>query len=86
MYGANLLNIIQGLARDGNILANLDRAGFQIVLHVHDEVVVEADEAYLMKLSQPKLLSQPPEWMKEVPLHLKRLYQRSTRNDCRINW
>ena len=73
MYGANLFqNIIQGLARDcfGNILANLDRAGFQIVLHVHDEVVVEVDEAYAdeAKSAVQKIMSQPPEWMKEVPL------------------
>lgn len=46
-YGGKLTeNIVQAIARD--VLAfkmlELDRAGFKIVMHVHDEVVLEVDE------------------------------------------
>lgn len=73
MYGANLFqNKVQALARDafGRILTNLDHAGFDVVLHVHDEVVVEVDEAYAeeSKSAIQKIMSQPPEWMDRVPL------------------
>lgn len=73
MYGANLFqNWIQGLARDcfGYMLRKIKSAGFNVVLHVHDEVIVEVDEAYAeeSKSAIEKLMSQGPEWMKEVPL------------------
>ena len=48
MYGANLFQEhCARVARDcfAHILTNLDKAGKKVVLHVHDEVVVEVDEA-----------------------------------------
>ena len=73
MYGANLFqNTVQGLARDcfGYILTELDRAGFKVVLHVHDEVVIEVEEEYAeeAKSAVQKIMSQPPSWMHDVPL------------------
>ena len=73
MYGANLFqNTVQGCARDcfGHILANLDKAGKKVVLHVHDEVVVEVDEADALhaKADIQELMGQAPNWMKDVPL------------------
>lgn len=72
-YGANVFqNWIQGLARDcfAHCLREIEKAGFRVVLHVHDEVVVEVEEAYAEEAMSAiqKLMSQPPEWMKSVPL------------------
>lgn len=72
-YGANIFqNIVQGTARDifAWQLVQLDEAGFRIVLHVHDEVVIEIDKsdskAGLEKVIE--LMSTPPEWAKDVPI------------------
>lgn len=73
MYGANLFqNAVQATARDcfGHILKNLHEHGFKVVLHVHDEVVVEVDEenALHAKADIQEIMKQGPEWMKDVPL------------------
>lgn len=73
MYGANLFqNSVQATARDcfGHILKNLHDHGFKVVLHVHDEVVVEVDEenALHAKADIQEIMKQGPEWMKDVPL------------------
>jgi DNA polymerase len=72
-YGANLFqNAVQATARDcfGFIMTNLEKAGKKIVLHVHDEVVVEVDEdmALHAKADIQEIMKQGPEWMKDVPL------------------
>ncbi|MBO88549.1 MAG: hypothetical protein CMP14_03430 [Rickettsiales bacterium] len=81
MYGANIFqNWIQGLARDcfGHMLLKIESAGFKVVLHVHDEVIVQVDEAYAeeSKSAIEKLMSQGPEWMKEVPLEAEAMITR----------
>ncbi|MFZ9014216.1 MAG: DNA polymerase [Alphaproteobacteria bacterium] len=73
MYGANLFqNSVQALARDcfGFILKNLYDAAFDVVLHVHDEVVVEVEEekAEEIKNEIQQIMMTGPEWMKNVPL------------------
>ena len=73
MYGANLFqNSVQALARDcfGFILKNLYDAAYDVVLHVHDEVVVEVDEndAEEIKNEIQKFMTSGPDWMKDVPL------------------
>ena len=73
MYGANLFqNSVQALARDcfGYIMNRLTDAGFKIVLHVHDEVVVEVPEdmAEESKSAIEKIMGNGPEWMRNVPL------------------
>lgn len=72
-YGANLFqNVVQACARDAfaYILTNLDKAGKKIVLHVHDEVVIEVDEenALHAKADIQELMTQGPDWMEGVPL------------------
>lgn len=81
MYGANIFqNTVQALARDcfGHILSEINRAGLNVVLHVHDEVVIEVDESYAeeAKSAVQKIMSQPPEWMQEVPLGSEALISR----------
>ena len=72
-YGANIFqNVIQSIARDcfAYQMNRIEDAGHRIILHVHDEVVVEteADKAEETKKEILKLMSEPPEWMKDVPL------------------
>ena len=72
-YGANLFqNAVQATARDcfGYIMTNLEKAGKKIVLHVHDEVVIEVDEdmALHAKADIQEIMKQGPKWMKDVPL------------------
>jgi DNA polymerase len=73
MYGANLFqNSVQALARDcfGFIMNRLTDAGFKIVLHVHDEVVIEVPESMAeeSKSAIEKIMGNGPEWMRNVPL------------------
>ena len=73
MYGANIFqNVVQATARDcfGHILTNLEDAGFKVVLHVHDEVIVEVDEKLALhaKADIQEIMKQAPDWMREVPL------------------
>lgn len=46
-YGGKLVeNIVQAIARDclAYAMLNLEKAGYQIVFHVHDEVIIEIEE------------------------------------------
>ena len=46
-FGGKLVeNIVQATSRDilCHSMQNLDKTGFQIVMHVHDEVVIEAPQ------------------------------------------
>lgn len=72
-YGGKLVeNIVQAVARDllAFSIKNVDAAGFKIVLHVHDEIVVEAPafmvEGRLKKLI--KVMIQKPAWALDLPL------------------
>jgi DNA polymerase len=72
-YGPKLVeNIIQAISRDllGFSMLNLAEAGFKIVMHVHDEVIIEAPEtapeATLDKIIQT--MSMAPGWAKGLPL------------------
>lgn len=73
-YGGKLTeNIVQAIARDILAIAmlRLYKAGFKIVMHVHDEVVAEAPE----ELAEEKLkemchlLGLPISWAKLLPLN-----------------
>jgi len=72
-YGANIFqNVIQSIARDcfAYQMNRIEEAGHRIILHVHDEVVVEteADKAEETKAEIIKLMSTGPKWMDGVPL------------------
>lgn len=63
-YGAKLVeNIVQATARDilTEAMLRLDSAGYNIVMHVHDEVVIEApDNASVDEIC--RIMTQPPKW------------------------
>lgn len=72
-YGGKLLeNLVQAIARD--VLAwamlKLDELGFDIVLHVHDEVVAEvlAEDAEEALETMNEVLSTRPDWAPDLPL------------------
>ena len=65
-------NASQALARDifSDMLLRIHNAGYKIIMHVHDEVVVEED---IDKADQTikeliTIMSTPPEWIPDIPL------------------
>jgi hypothetical protein len=72
-YGANLFqNSVQACARDifAFHLTQLDDAGYKVVLHVHDEVVIEAKVSRAKADLQDilRIMSTTPAWAKQVPV------------------
>ena len=72
-YGGKLVeNIVQAIARDilADSMIRLDAAGYEIVMHVHDEVVAEVPETNaedsLTKMCN--IMGEPIEWAKGLPL------------------
>lgn len=71
-YGGKLVeNVVQAIARDllTHALHTLDDAGHKIVMHVHDEAVV--DEPYDSAATAEtvcKLMATPPAWARGLPL------------------
>lgn len=74
-YGGKLTeNVVQAISRDliGYAMLNLEKAGYAITMHVHDEAIAEVPnngnaEAWLNKMI--KIMSNPPEWAFDLPLN-----------------
>ena len=70
-YGPKLVeNIVQGTARDLLALAmlRLRDAGFEIVMHIHDEAVLEVPEGISSVEEICKIMAIAPEWAIGLPL------------------
>lgn len=72
-YGGKITeNVVQAIARDclAEFMNRLDKLGFDIVMHVHDEVVLEVPEAAAEeKLKEAlELMQVPPAWALDLPL------------------
>jgi DNA polymerase bacteriophage-type len=72
-YGGKLTeNIVQAIARDllADGMIRLDKAKFDIVAHVHDEVIIDhptvSAASAVIKIN--KLLKESPSWAKDLPL------------------
>jgi DNA polymerase len=72
-YGGKLTeNIVQAISRDllAESLLNLDKNGFDLIMHVHDECVAEIpeidSEKYLKEMNS--ILCKKPEWALDLPL------------------
>jgi DNA polymerase len=70
-YGPKLVeNIVQGIARDvlAESMLKLDEAGYRIVMHVHDEVVIESpvDQDRLDEIC--RLMQISPSWANDLLL------------------
>ena len=72
-YGALMAHLISGTARDllAHALLNLDAAGFEIVLHVHDEVVAEVDADKVDLDLFERCMLDVPDWAAGLPLAAK---------------
>ena len=71
-YGGKLVeNVVQAIARDCLALAieHLEDAGFHVVFHIHDEVVIDcpADKADLDKVVE--IMTQQVPWAPDLPLN-----------------
>ena len=71
-YGGKLVeNVVQAIARDCLAIAieHLEEAGFPVVFHVHDEVVIDCpvEKADLDRVVQ--LMTQPIPWAQDLPLN-----------------
>ncbi len=70
-YGGKLTeNIVQATARDllAEAMLNLDKAGYRIVMHCHDEVVIEAELGLGSVEEVCQIISEPPLWADGLPL------------------
>ena len=71
-YGGKLVeNCVQAIARDC-LAINIDRlesAGFPVVFHVHDEVVLELPESEANLDAVVYIMSQPVSWAPGLPLN-----------------
>ena len=70
-YGPKLVeNIVQAIARDclAEAMLRLDEHGFRIVMHVHDEVVIEAPEEDDCLDEVCRIMGQPLDWAPGLPL------------------
>lgn len=70
-YGAKLVeNITQGMCRDILVEAmrRVEQAGFDIVAHVHDEMIVEIPNGVSSVEEICGIMSIPPEWCADLPL------------------
>ncbi|MDU6097724.1 DNA polymerase [Peptoniphilus harei] len=62
-YGGKFVeNIVQAIARDilAEAMMRLEKKGFNIVMHIHDEVVIESDSSNIEEVNQ--IVSVVPEW------------------------
>ncbi len=73
-YGGKLTeNIVQAISRDliGYAMLNLEKAGFGITMHVHDEAIAEIPEHNAEnKLNEMiHIMSMAPDWASDLPLN-----------------
>mgnify|MGYP001056484978 FL=1 len=75
-YGGKLVeNITQAVARDlmAEAMIRIEKAGFEIVLSVHDELIVEHPRQDHTSMISPlirfcELMSQTPDWATDCPV------------------
>lgn len=71
-YGPKLVeNIVQAVARDilAEAMLRLDNAGFHIVMHVHDEVVLEVPYGVSSVEEVCRIMTKVPLWVEGLPLN-----------------
>ena len=70
-FGGKLVeNIVQAIARDllASAMMNVANAGYDIVFHVHDEIIAEAPDSQGSVDEMCKLMSINPDWADGIPL------------------
>jgi hypothetical protein len=66
-------NVVQAIARDvfTTAMPALERAGYPVVLHVHDEIVAEVSDGLGTTEEFVQILTTPPAWAEGLPLAAK---------------
>jgi len=72
-YGGKLVeNYIQATARDvlAGMILEIEKAGLPVVLHVHDEIIIEVPEeaAQDALATVRRIMTTPPKWAQDLPL------------------
>lgn len=70
-YGGKLVeNVVQAIARDCLALSieRLEKAGYKVIFHIHDEVVIECDENNASLDNVVKIMTEPIPWAQDLPL------------------
>jgi DNA polymerase len=70
-YGPKLVeNIVQATARDllAEAMLRVAEKGYDIVIHIHDEVVIEAPTGFGSLKDACDIMAVAPEWAKDLPL------------------
>ncbi len=70
-YGPKLVeNIVQGTARDllAEAMMRLKKRGYQIVMHIHDEAVMEVPDGVGSVKEVCSIMAEQPEWAEGLPL------------------
>ena len=64
-------NCVQAVARDclAEAITRLETAGYPVVFHIHDEIVVDAAEGECSLKEMERLLSVVPDWAPGLPLN-----------------
>lgn len=73
-YGGKLAeNITQAVSRDllAAAMLRINDQGYNIVMHVHDEVVIEAPEKTIDVPALEKLIAETPDWARGLPIAAK---------------
>lgn len=71
-YGGKLVeNIVQAIARDCLAIAieHLEEIGFNVVFHIHDEVVIDCPEGQADLDKVTKIMTLPIPWAPDLPLN-----------------
>jgi DNA polymerase len=74
MYGGVWTeNVVSGIARDllAEAMLRSEAAGYPIVVHVHDEVLVEVLVGSGSTDEFTRLMTQPPSWALDLPIAAK---------------
>ena len=70
-YGGKLVeNIVQAVSRDllGAAIVRADKAGFEVLMHSHDELVSEAPKGKFTSEQYRKIMTTLPKWAEGLPV------------------